>query len=143
MTRDEHDYQRLSRIPAPIATKEAQHRGVAIMRKAGGLTRAPNETASVKQPKLAGFPITQHHFAPWQGRGAPHHRPRRPGRGRPAYQQCHHPGGARAGAAGAAVVLAVAHDEFKSLDISSLTNGKKVVYDVKGMMSEDVVDGKL
>ena len=34
------------------------------MRKAGGLTRAPNETASVKQPKLAGFPITQHHFAP-------------------------------------------------------------------------------
>ena len=41
------------------------------MRKAGGLTRAPNETASVKQPKLAGFPITQHHFAPWQGRGHP------------------------------------------------------------------------
>ena len=71
MTRDEHDYQRLSRIPAPIATKEAQHRGVAIMRKAGGLTRAPNETASVKQPKLAGFLITQHHFAPWQGRGHP------------------------------------------------------------------------
>ena len=35
------------------------------MRKAGGLTRAPNETASVKQPKLAGFLITQHHFAPW------------------------------------------------------------------------------
>lgn len=41
------------------------------MRKAGGLTRAPNETASVKQPKLAGFLITQHHFAPWQGRGHP------------------------------------------------------------------------
>ena len=41
------------------------------MRKAGGLTRAPNETASVKQPKLTGFLITQHHFAPWQGRGHP------------------------------------------------------------------------
>lgn len=41
-----------------------------------------------------------------------------------------------------AVVLAVAHDEFKSLDISSLTNSKSVVYDVKGMMNNGF-DGKL
>lgn len=40
------------------------------------------------------------------------------------------------------VVLAVAHDEFKSLDISSITNGKKVVYDVKGILGNEV-DGKL
>lgn len=32
-----------------------------------------------------------------------------------------------------AVVMAVAHDEFKSLDISSLINGNSVVYDVKGV----------
>lgn len=40
------------------------------------------------------------------------------------------------------VVLAVAHSEFQQLDISKITNGKSVVYDVKGMMKEGV-DGKL
>lgn len=40
------------------------------------------------------------------------------------------------------VVLAVAHNEFQQLDISNITNGKSVVYDVKGMMKEGV-DGKL
>ena len=45
------------------------------MRKAGGLTRAPNETASVKQPKLAGFPITQHHLRHGKGVVTPIGRP--------------------------------------------------------------------
>jgi UDP-N-acetyl-D-galactosamine dehydrogenase len=41
-----------------------------------------------------------------------------------------------------AVILAVAHDAFISLDLSTLTNGKSVVYDVKGVL-EKRADGKL
>jgi len=37
----------------------------------------------------------------------------------------------------------VAHNEFKDLDISSISNENSVVYDVKGILSEDVIDGKL
>jgi len=40
------------------------------------------------------------------------------------------------------IVMAVAHKEFETLDISSLINGKSVVYDVKGMMNNGF-DGKL
>lgn len=40
-----------------------------------------------------------------------------------------------------AVVLAVAHADFKSLDIKSLCNASSVVYDVKGFLSES--DGRL
>jgi UDP-N-acetyl-D-galactosamine dehydrogenase len=39
-----------------------------------------------------------------------------------------------------AVILAVAHNEFKTLDLSQITNGEKVVYDVKGILC-DSVDG--
>lgn len=42
-----------------------------------------------------------------------------------------------------AVILAVAHDEFKKLDIAHISNGNSVVYDVKGILSEEVIDGKL
>lgn len=42
-----------------------------------------------------------------------------------------------------AIILAVAHNEFNNLDITKITNGSKVVYDVKGVLSEDVIDGKL
>lgn len=42
-----------------------------------------------------------------------------------------------------AVILAVAHNEFKGLDITKITNCNKVVYDVKGVLSEKVIDGKL
>src|SRR5690554_6124056 len=42
-----------------------------------------------------------------------------------------------------AVILAVAHDEFKSLDLKQITNGVSVIYDVKGILSEEVIDGKL
>jgi len=41
-----------------------------------------------------------------------------------------------------AVILAVAHDEFISLDLTTLTNGKSVVYDVKGVLGKRA-DGKL
>ncbi|MEA4814679.1 MAG: nucleotide sugar dehydrogenase [Oscillospiraceae bacterium] len=42
-----------------------------------------------------------------------------------------------------AVILAVAHNEFKTIDISTITNGNKVVYDVKGMLDAKLVDSKL
>ena len=41
------------------------------------------------------------------------------------------------------IILAVAHDEFKNLDISKISNGTCVVYDVKGMLREVKIDGKL
>lgn len=40
-----------------------------------------------------------------------------------------------------AVVLAVAHDEFKTLDIASLKKETAIVYDVKGLLAES--DGRL
>ena len=37
-----------------------------------------------------------------------------------------------------AVILTVAHDEFTSLDIRQFMNGKSVMYDVKGILQEEV-----
>lgn len=42
-----------------------------------------------------------------------------------------------------AVILAVAHDQFKSLDVKALLNDNGVVYDVKGVLDRDKVDGRL
>lgn len=42
-----------------------------------------------------------------------------------------------------AVILAVSHNEFTTLDIDSLTNSNKVVYDVKGFLDRNKVDGRL
>ena len=42
-----------------------------------------------------------------------------------------------------AVILAVAHDVFKLLDVKSLLVENGVVYDVKGILDRDVVDGRL
>lgn len=43
-----------------------------------------------------------------------------------------------------AVILCVAHNEFKELDIRSfLANDNGVVYDVKGVLARDVIDGRL
>jgi UDP-N-acetyl-D-galactosamine dehydrogenase len=43
-----------------------------------------------------------------------------------------------------AVVLAVAHNEFKSIDISQLRNGHDaVIYDIKGFLGKEMVDGSL
>ena len=42
-----------------------------------------------------------------------------------------------------AIILAVAHDQFKSLNIKSMLNDNGVVYDVKGGLDRDVVDARL
>ena len=41
-----------------------------------------------------------------------------------------------------ALVLGVAHKAFLEMNLSSLQNGKSILYDVKGVI-EDEVDGKL
>lgn len=41
------------------------------------------------------------------------------------------------------VILAVAHDEFRTLDIRQITNRASIVYDVKGILPEEIIDGKL
>lgn len=42
-----------------------------------------------------------------------------------------------------AVVLGVAHKEFLSLDIKSLLKERSVVYDVKGILPRNIIDGRL
>ena len=42
-----------------------------------------------------------------------------------------------------AVILAVAHNDFKNLDVPSLLNECGVVYDVKGALDREIVDGRL
>lgn len=42
-----------------------------------------------------------------------------------------------------AVILAVSHDEFKTLDIDAMCNGCKVIYDVKGLLPKEQVDSRL
>lgn len=42
-----------------------------------------------------------------------------------------------------AVILAVAHDAFKEIDVRSLVKDLYVVYDVKGCLSQDLIDGRL
>jgi UDP-N-acetyl-D-galactosamine dehydrogenase len=41
------------------------------------------------------------------------------------------------------VILAVAHKEFLSLDIRSMLRENGLVYDVKGILPRDIVDGRL
>ena len=42
-----------------------------------------------------------------------------------------------------AVILAVAHENFRSIDVKSLLSENGVVYDVKGFLDRDVVDARL
>lgn len=42
-----------------------------------------------------------------------------------------------------AIILAVAHDEYKKFDFSTITKGNCVIYDVKGILPQDVINGKL
>lgn len=42
-----------------------------------------------------------------------------------------------------AVILAVAHDQFVALDLNRLCKDRKVIYDVKGVLSKGLVDGRL
>lgn len=41
------------------------------------------------------------------------------------------------------VILAVAHDEFKNLDLNLLKSDKSIVYDCKGLFDRDLVDARL
>ena len=42
-----------------------------------------------------------------------------------------------------AVLVAVAHNEFKKLDFSSLKDTNTVIYDLKGILPKEMVDGRL
>ena len=42
-----------------------------------------------------------------------------------------------------AIILAVAHDAFKMLDVSKLIHTQGVIYDVKGVLPRDIIDGRL
>lgn len=42
-----------------------------------------------------------------------------------------------------AIILAVAHEEFKKINISSLLFIKGVVFDMKGFLNKQIIDGKL
>ena len=42
-----------------------------------------------------------------------------------------------------AVILAVAHEKFKGLDVESLAKKKHVIFDVKGFLKKEIVDGRL
>ena len=42
-----------------------------------------------------------------------------------------------------AVVMAVSHNEFKTLEIDKLKNGHGIVYDIKSFLPGDAVDGRL
>ena len=55
------------------------------------------------------------------------------------------PHGPEAGAYDA-IVVAVAHDEFRALGVDglrALANGRAVIYDIKGMFPKDAVDARL
>lgn len=41
------------------------------------------------------------------------------------------------------VILAVAHDEFRSLDIQKLAKENSVIYDAKGALDRSIIDGRL
>jgi UDP-N-acetyl-D-galactosamine dehydrogenase len=41
------------------------------------------------------------------------------------------------------IILAVSHREFLHLDIKSLLNNNGLVYDVKGFLPREVIDGRL
>lgn len=41
------------------------------------------------------------------------------------------------------VILAVSHDDFKNIEILNLVNENHVIYDVKGCLKRDVIDGRL
>ncbi len=42
-----------------------------------------------------------------------------------------------------AVILAVSHNEFRKLDVRSLVKKEGVIYDVKGFLDRNTVDGRL
>ena len=41
------------------------------------------------------------------------------------------------------IILAVSHEKFKGLDVKSLVKDKHVIYDVKGFLNRNIIDGRL
>ena len=42
------------------------------------------------------------------------------------------------------IVLAVAHNEFRNIELTTLRNGHNaVIYDIKGIWDKELVDGRL
>jgi UDP-N-acetyl-D-galactosamine dehydrogenase len=41
------------------------------------------------------------------------------------------------------IILAVAHRQFEELDLTEFTNGKSVIFDVKGSLDKKIIDGRL
>lgn len=42
-----------------------------------------------------------------------------------------------------AIILAVAHDKFKEINFTNLTQENAVIYDVKGVLDRNIIDGRL
>lgn len=42
-----------------------------------------------------------------------------------------------------AIILAVAHEQFKAMNIKNLCNGHGILYDIKGLLPLELVDGRL
>ncbi len=42
-----------------------------------------------------------------------------------------------------AIVLAVSHNEFKTMDIAKIKNGSAVIYDIKGLLDKNLADERL
>ena len=42
-----------------------------------------------------------------------------------------------------AAILAVSHNEFSNLNLKSLMKDNSVIYDVKGFLDRDIIDGRL
>ena len=42
-----------------------------------------------------------------------------------------------------ALILAVAHKEFLDMDVKSFVKDGGIIYDVKGILSRDIIDGRL
>lgn len=42
-----------------------------------------------------------------------------------------------------AAIMAVAHNELKTLDVKTLVKENSVIYDVKGILNKDIIDGRL
>jgi UDP-N-acetyl-D-galactosamine dehydrogenase len=42
-----------------------------------------------------------------------------------------------------AVVLAVSHEKFRALDVTSLKNAQGVIFDVKAFLDPEIIDGRL
>ena len=41
------------------------------------------------------------------------------------------------------LILAVAHDEFKEMDMTKILKRRHVIFDVKGILDRELVDGRL